>query len=58
MCKGCFLKANGLIPRFFLDGRRGAEAGAVGAEEGRPGCQGEGLELPTSLPASEAAKNK
>ena len=56
MCKGCFLKANGLIPRFFLDGRRGAEAGAVGAEEGRPGCQGEGLELPTSLPASEAVK--
>mgnify|MGYP001164294489 FL=1 len=55
--KGCFLKATGLIPRFFLDGRindcavKGATAGAV---EGTPGCHGEGLELPTSLPASEA----
>ena len=60
MFKGCFLKATGLIPRFFLDGRINdcADKGAAGAVEGGPGCQGEGLELPTSLPASEAENRK
>ena len=53
--KGCFLKATGLRPRSFLEARLD---GPDEANDGMPGCQGEGIELPTSLPASEAEIDK
>ena len=52
---GCFLKATGFLVRSFRDTR--FESPDEG-NEGMPGCQGDGIELPTSLPASEAEKIK
>lgn len=50
------MKALGLQPLAFREGRV-PTVGVVVVEEARtPGCHGEGMELPTSLPASEAVK--
>ena len=48
--EGCFLKATGFKPRLFREG-------AGPSSFGRGNC-GQGLALPTSLPASEAEKEK
>ena len=64
--RGCLLKGLGLFPRSLREGRippLGPEmvgVAEVGPIEGvvMPGCHGEGIELPTSLPASEAEKRK
>ena len=61
ICEGCFRKAFGLLPRIFRDALGppilvGVATPPVGCR--MPGCQGEGIELPTSLPASDAVKNK
>ena len=52
---GCFLKATGFLKRSFLETRIEEADEAIEAV-GMPGCQGEGIELPTSLPASETEK--
>ena len=54
--KGCFLKATGLRPRSFREAR--LDGADEANEAGMPGCQGDGIELPTSLPASEAEIDK
>ena len=56
MWEGCFLKALGLQPLAFREGRVPTVGVAVVEEARTPGCHGEGMELPTSLPASEAVK--
>ena len=48
------MKALGLQPLAFREGRVPDVVVAV-VEAKTPGCHGEGMELPTSLPASEAA---
>ena len=50
------MKALGLQPLAFREGRVPTVGVAVVEEARTPGCHGEGMELPTSLPASEAAK--
>ena len=59
ICEGCFRKAFGLLPRIFRDALGppilvGVATPPVGCR--MPGCHGEGIELPTSLPASDAVK--
>ncbi len=59
--KGCFLKATGLHERCLREIRDTPpllEEVVGGAKEGILGCHGLGIELPTSLPASEAAINQ
>ena len=50
------MKALGLQPLAFREGRVPTVGVAVVEEARTPGCHGEGMELPTSLPASEAVK--
>ena len=57
ICEGCFLKAFGLLPRIFRDALGPPILVGVATVGCRmPGCHGEGIELPTSLPASDAVK--
>ena len=53
--KVCLLKATGFLNLSFLVARFDEVDDAI---EESPGCHGDGMELPTSLPASEAEKIK
>lgn len=52
---GWRLKALGLVPRSLRPGRHAGGSTLTGAPV-NSGCHGDGMEPPTSLPASEAEK--